>query len=263
MINAYTDIEEDLINNPIRVEWINQIGKENLVNAIIITYSLVIALSLPFEPLFTLIVITSVFDSIFYSLPPLRFKRHPLTSLISFSGAVGLPFLAGLAAINKFDLTNPQFILFTSFMLTYGTVKNIPDIQGDLSAGLRTTATIFGDFKKSVKMNTILLMLPYVTLLYFIITGRLDRIYFLDFIFLGFPIYWAYMNLETYTRAVKEKLHTQGFMYAVSFLLFNLILSYPPLISLTVSSLILFSIFLVNKFGIDSRLHTIINNRLN
>jgi len=253
MINAYTDMSEDAVNNPFRTTWIRRLGVRNLVLSIVITYSLAMMLSLPFGLPFTSVIMISIFDSIFYSLPPIRFKNHPVTALLAFSGAVGLPFLAGLTVINKLSLINPYFIIFTLFMLTYGSVKNIPDFLGDQSAGLRTTATIFKDFRKAVKASAIILLSPYLLLLLFIGIGIMDRLYLLNVPFMAFPLYWAYRNLKTDGREVMEKLHTYGFIYAVSFFLFNLLLTYPSFISITITMFVLSIILLMTKLNIDSR----------
>lgn len=254
MINAYTDMPEDQINNPIRLKWINQLGVRNLIRSTFIVYSSVILLSLPFGPVFTLVVIVAVFDSIFYSLPPIRFKRHPVTALISFSGAVGLPFFAGLVASNRLNLIDPWFILFTLFMLTYGTIKNVPDFLGDQLAGLKTTVTAFEDFKEAVKVSSMLLILPYLLLVFFVGMGILSKMYLLNILLMAFPVYWAYRNLRTNNREGLEKLHTQGFIYAISFYLFNFILSQSSPVSLVITFSVMLTIFMLTNLRIDSRI---------
>jgi 4-hydroxybenzoate polyprenyltransferase len=209
---------------------------------------------LPFGLVFTLIVIIAVFDSIFYSLPPLRFKRHPVTALIAFSGAVGLSFLAGLAATNRLSQIDPWFILFTVFMMTYGTVKNVPDFLGDHLNGLKTTVTAFKDLKRAVRISTILLLLPYFLLILLIGTGILSKVYLLNIPLMAFPVYWAYRNFRAVNREDQERLHTQGFIYAVSFYLFNLILSQPSPVSLAITFSVLLAIFLLTKLRVDSRI---------
>jgi len=259
MINAYTDIEEDRINNFFRVKWLTQIGSYNLIKATVIAYLSVIVLSLILGPSFTLIVVLAVLDSIFYSLPPLRFKKHPIISLLSFSGAVGFPFLAGLAIINKIDLYNPVFILLTLFMMTYGTVKNIPDFIGDKLVGLKTSATIFKNQKSAIIASTVLLTIPYLSLIVFIGLNILDKIYAFSIPLIVFPFCWAYVNLKTEKREMSERLHTYGFMYAIFFLLYTFLLTYPSITSLTITVIIPLTLFLITKFSIDSRKELPIN----
>ncbi len=254
MINAYTDMEEDYVNNPFRLIWIQQLGLRNLITEILLAYSLVIGLSLLLGSLFTLITSIAILDSIFYSLPPLRFKKHPIVALIAFSGAVSLPFLAGLSlADGTLKLFNPLFLLFSTFMLTYGTVKNIPDYAGDKLAGLKTSTTIFKNYQKAIISSTLALMIPYVVLSFLLVTSALPISYVINFSFLAFPFYWGYTNLQTTKREIKEKIHTYGFLYAVSFLLLNMILTYPSLMSIVITIYVHTTLYLIDKYEIDSR----------
>src|SRR2546425_10047824 len=101
-----------------------------------------------------------ILNSIFYSLPPLRFKAKPFASLVSFSGALGLPFLGGLSVRGFFDLLNPMLWLLTWFMFTYGKVKYLPDYFGHMKAGIRISATIFKDGRKAVLFSGTLVSTP-------------------------------------------------------------------------------------------------------
>src|SRR5260370_14217198 len=114
------------------------------------------------------VVAVGIFNSIFYSVRPLRFKARPLASLLSFSGGVGLAFLSGVSVMGSINLLNPVFLLVTYFMFTYGTVKNLPDYSGDKKAGTRTSATIFHSLGNAVRFSAILLFTPYILLIKFI-----------------------------------------------------------------------------------------------
>jgi 4-hydroxybenzoate polyprenyltransferase len=254
MINAYTDISEDSVNNPFRLDWIRRFGIAHLIRAIIAAYSLTILLSLPLGLAFTSVVFLAIADSVFYSLPPIRLKKNPITALLAFSGAVGLPFLAGRAVVGQLRLLDPWFYLFTVFMLTYGTVKNVPDFLGDELAGLKTTATAFRDFRKAVTVSTMLLLAPYLLITLFVVTGLLGSVYLLNLSLLVVPLYWAHENVQSHRREVLEKLHTLGFLYALLFLLLNLILSYPTLTSLAITASVSFAILVVSKLNVDSRM---------
>jgi len=253
LINVYTDIREDAINLPMRVEMVRGLGRRNLAYVIGGLYPLILLLSVPFGLNFILVVALAEFDSIGYSLPPLRFKRHPVTALLSFSGAVSLPFLAGLVLAGA-SLLNPLLILLGSFMFAYGTVKNIPDVPGDNRAGLKTIATVSASLKKTVETSALLLLIPYMVLSAMVALNILSPIYLLNMIFLPFLAYWALKNTRTSNLVKLEQLHTFGFIYAVSFILFNLVLTYPSHISIGVLGFTLSFIFLVSRFGVDSRL---------
>lgn len=252
LINVYTDIEEDAINLPFRMEMVRKLGRRNLEYVLLSIYPLILILSAPFGLHFVLVVAFAELDSIAYSLPPLRFKRNPVTALIAFSGAVILPFIAGLVIAGS-SLLNPLLIFLGSFMFAYGTVKNIPDIMGDFRTGLKTTATFSVNLKRTVRLSAFLLLVPYIVLFSMVVLNMLSSVYLADVVFLPFVAYWTLRNNKASNLATLEQLHTFGFIYAVSFILFNLILTYPSQLSLGISTLILSFILIVTKAGMDSR----------
>jgi 4-hydroxybenzoate polyprenyltransferase len=251
-INVYTDIEEDSVNLPLRAEMIKRFGRGNLAKLIVVIYPIILVLSAPFGLTFLLVIGLAELDSIGYSLPPLRFKRNPAAGLISFSGAVALSFVGGLVAAGS-SILDPLLLLLGSFMFAYGTVKNIPDIKGDVEAGLKTTATLSTSIQRTVRISTLLLLVPYVALLGMIVLNILSPIYLVDFVFLPFLIYWARGNNEASDSAALESLHSFGFVYAVSFILFNMVITYPSTTSLLISILSMSFIAIITKAGIDSR----------
>jgi len=253
LINVYTDIQEDAINLPIRAGMVNELGRRNLVYVILGLYPLILLLSIPFGLNLLLVVALAEFDSIGYSLPPFRFKRHPVAALASFSGAVSLPFLAGLVVAES-SLLNPLLVLLGSFMFAYGTVKNIPDVLGDIRAGLKTTATVSMGLEKAVEMSTLLLLIPYIILFSMVAFNILSPIYLMDLVYLPFLAYWSLGSTRTSDTAMLEQLHTFGFIYAVAFILFNLVLTYPSQVSFGIMVVTLSLIFLVSRLRVDSRI---------
>ncbi len=164
----------------------------------------------------------------------MRFKARPTLSLVSFSGAVGLAFLSGMSIVGSINLLNPVLLLVTYFMLTYGTVKNLPDYSGDKKAGTRTTATVFRSMGSAVRFSGILLFTPYLLLTAMIATGLLAPIYLAD---LGMAAILAMIvanMMKAKSSQELEKTHTIGFFYAISFLLFTLVLASPTLVSIIV-----------------------------
>src|SRR5207253_3149247 len=83
-------------NQPSRVFWIDQIGLPGTITSLLVLYGMAVAAAVLLGPLFMLVLAVGIFNSIFYSVRPLRFKARPLASLVSFSGAVGLSFLSGV-----------------------------------------------------------------------------------------------------------------------------------------------------------------------
>ncbi len=254
IINAYADRHEDAINQPARAFWINQVGQRGAIVSSILLYAAASSIAVYLGSLFVLVLALGIFNSSSYSLPPLRFKARPLPSLISFSGAVGLAFLSGLAAHGALDLYNPLLWLTTYFMLTYGTVKNLPDYPGDRKTGTRTTATMFKTVREAVLFSGALLYTPFILLVTLVAAQILPSIYFLDVGFtmlltLIFRQMWKARDSQDLERA-----HTLAFFYAISFLLFTLVLTLPSIESvIAVTTLLLWTI-LVSKINIDSRI---------
>ena len=253
MVNAFADRKEDAVNQPSRVFWIDQIGLPGTITSLLVLYGLAIATSILLGPLFMLVLAVGIFNSIFYSVPPLRFKARPLASLLSFSGAVGLAFLSGVSVLGSVNLLNPVFLLLTYFMFTYGTVKNLPDYSGDKKAGTRTSATIFRSLATAVQFSGILLFTPYVLLGALVAAGFLAPIYLVD---LGMGLIFAlifFQMLKAKSSQELEKTHTFGFFYAISFILFTLVLASPTLASIVVILSAYLWTLLVSRVSLDSR----------
>lgn len=256
IVNAYADRREDAVNQPSRVFWVDRIGSKGALGSSLIFYSSAVTLGIYLGPLFLLVLGIGIFNSLAYSLPPLRFKAHPIPSLVSFSGAVGLAFLSGLAARGSLDLSSPLLWLATFFMFTYGTVKNLPDYSGDRKAGTRTTATIFKNIKSAVLFTGTLLYTPYIILTALILLGTLPPVYGLD---LGFLVILTIIFQKMRTAKTSQQLeraHTYGFFYAISFLSFTLVLSSPTIESITALLAAYAWTLLVSKIHIDSRRET-------
>lgn len=253
IVNAYADRKEDTVNQPRRVFWLDQIGSSGAATTSVILYISAVGLGLFLGPLFLVILALGIFNSIFYSMPPFRFKARPLPSLVSFSGAVGLAFLSGVSVQGSVNPFNPVFWLVTYFMLTYGTVKNLPDYIGDKKAGTRTSATIFHTIKNAVSFSGILLLTPYFVLLALVASGELATIYLGDLIMLAVLAFILQGILKAKTSEKLEHLHTFGFFYAISFLLLTLALSSTTLQSLGIIAGVYLWILLVSRVNFDSR----------
>ena len=256
IVNAYSDRKEDATNQPQRLFWLGQIGSRQITAALVILYSTAFSLGIYIGSLFVLVLGFGILNSIFYSLPPLRFKSKPFASLASFSGALGLPFLAGLTVRGSLDLLNPMLWLLTWFMFTYGTVKNLPDYFGDLKAGIRTSATIFKSVKKAVLFSSTLLSSPFILLVALVSLGLLGTIYIADLVLVPVFAFVIAEMLKAKDVAGLEKAHTLGFFYAVSFLLFTLVLTSPTILSLAMVLVAYLWTLTVAKVSVHSRVES-------
>src|SRR5712691_10460710 len=256
IINAYADRKEDATNQPQRLFWLGQIGSRQITATLVVLYSISTALALYLGPFFTLVLGLVIFNSIFYSLPPLRFKAKPFASLLSFSGALGLPFLGGLSVRGSLDLLNPMLWLLTWFMFTYGTVKNLPDYFGDMKAGIRTSATIFKNVKKAVFFSCTLLSTLFILLVAFVSLGLLEPIYIADLALIPLFVFIITEMLKAKDTTGLEKAHTLDFFYAISFLLFTLVLTSPTIQSLVMVLVAYLWTLTVAKVSVHSRVES-------
>ncbi len=253
LVNAFADRREDLMNQPSRALWLEKIGPFEALVVAFALYAIAGTVSLLLGPLFMLILGLGILDSLFYSLPPLRFKANPIRSLVSFSGAVGLAFLGGMSINGLIDIFNPFFLLCTYFMFAYGAVKNLPDYRGDKRASIKTSATIFPTIRDAVIVGSVLLFTPYLLLVGLVFAGVVGTIYLLD---LGFVVILSLIIREmslTMTPEGLEKAHTIGFFYAISFLVFTLVLMSPTLLTLVIVLGAYAWTLLVSKVKVDSR----------
>ncbi len=256
IVNAYADRKEDVVNQPRRVFWLDQMGQRAAIGSVIIFYGFSAALSIYLGLAYMIVLAFGIFNSAFYSLPPLRFKAHPLPSLISFSGAVGLAFLAGTSVTGQINILNPVLWLVTYFMFTYGTVKNLPDYSGDKKAGTKTTATVFGTVRRAVRFTTVILISPYIFLVALALAGFLPPIYYVELALTPLLLFILYNMWTAKSSEGFEKMHTFGFFYAISFILFTSVVSSPSLKSLGIVISAFIWILLVSRIHIDSRIES-------
>ncbi|MGD6852560.1 MAG: UbiA family prenyltransferase [Candidatus Bathyarchaeia archaeon] len=253
IINAYTDLEEDRINLPQRVKMIEQVGIEKLPYIVLGISIICLLLSLLIGVAFFVVCVIAVFDGLAYSLKPFRFKANPVLSLISFSGAVIFP-LIGAWAITRDIFSIPLlFVVLGYFFLVYGTIKNLPDYDGDKEAGLKTTATVFSTRKKAVVVATVLLLSPYVLLGVFLSLNALDYkflLLFTSFPFIALICYRAFTECKIESL---EKLHTYGFFYEAMVLSLALFLVTSLLNAIIIVSITLLATWLIQQKRIDSR----------
>lgn len=254
ILNTYTDREEDSVNQPIRALQLSQVGLRNVAWITVGLYLSVILLSLLLGPLFFALSLVAVVDSLLYSLPPFRLKRHWLTGMLSFTGVVSFSFLAGWTLAQPMAAVPPIFFLASYFFFTYFSLKNIPDRLGDLRFGVRTLMTLHRGYRKGVQTSFAVLASPYALLAALVLLGWLNTTYLICFSLLPVLLYVGFATAAAKSTAQAEKLHTYGFLYGVSFLLLLYFLAVPGILSLTLIASVYAFLFLVMKvIVLDSR----------
>jgi len=253
LVNAYSDREEDALNQPLRASWVSELGRGNVLTSSMLFYAVAILTSLSLGYAFTAISVVAILDSLAYSLPPLRLKARIIPGLLSFSGAVGIAFLGGGIAAGRFDPLDPIFWLVTFFMLAYGAVKNLPDYPGDRLAGIRTTATVFNSIGDAATATLVLLISPYLLLAALVSTGNLPQIFLTNLFLVPIPTWICIRSSRAKDTASLERLHTIGFVYATAFLNFNFLLCVPSMVAIASVGAVYAYLSMVGVLAIDSR----------
>jgi 4-hydroxybenzoate polyprenyltransferase len=151
--NDYMDFETDKINRPNRPLPKEKISKKFAIIATILLFVTGITLSAFLNrDAFIIVSLITVPLMIAYSL---WFKGWPLIGNIVVSLILGLAFIfAGVAFDNPWGLIVPALLAF-GFTLLRELVKDIADLEGDRSAGLRTFPILAGE-EKSATLAVIL-----------------------------------------------------------------------------------------------------------
>ncbi len=256
LVNSYYDRFEDEINQPVRTDMLNVIGLKNMKNLLFGLYTVVMQLATLMGVGCYIITVIAVLDSIFYSAPPIRFKKNMLLGMISFTGAVALPFLGGWLINQSILDISPLFYIMTYFFFTYFTVKNIPDYLGDRKAKIKTLMTKVSAYEKGVYLSFMILFTPYILLIFFITTNLLEKKYLLLYVFIPLLLVLLQRNIHHKKNPSKlERLHTYGFLYAISFLNLILLLSVPlERAIIWVAFSYCFLLFVMKITFVDSRL---------
>ncbi|MEI7031234.1 UbiA family prenyltransferase [Streptomyces pratensis] len=179
LYNAYTDLAEDSRNLPGRVWLVLRIGHRRTAWIGHGATGVLIALTLPYGgvPLLPLMLLLLV-GAHQYSFRPLRLKDGPVVGLLAFSLAVFGPFLLGAlgAPEGQRGLNGAGWALFGFLVVWFvakGMVKNLPDFEGDRSAGLRTSATAFRTRASAARAATVMTLVGYLSPVVFVATGLL------------------------------------------------------------------------------------------
>jgi 4-hydroxybenzoate polyprenyltransferase len=253
LLNAYTDQEEDLINLPHRVAMLDRVGEKNLIAVTVALYGAATLLTLTMPFWYKGIYIISAFDAIVYSLPPLRLKGGPISSLVSFAGAVFLPAVGAWTLEKDIASTPPVILLLGYIFLTYCTLKNIPDYDGDRLAGLRTSATIFSTKKEASYAATALLLSPYPLLVALTSLRVIEAKFNVLLLFLPAIVYISYGVIKADTYEEHEKFHTLGLIYMLALLVLTLLIIAPTLNTVGLIAGLLSVQSIILKTKLDSR----------
>jgi 4-hydroxybenzoate polyprenyltransferase len=196
--NVATDLHEDSRNLPGRVTLLGKVGSRWLVVACRALGVAMMAGAVALGAYFTLFMGLAVVGLHQYSSPPVRSKGRPILGLWVFAQAVVFPFLFGwttapgrmletlLAAMTAplrgvppppAEVAWPSWrylamwFFLTLWFMAKGTFKNVPDYDGDLAAGVRTSATECRDRRSAARLAAGLTVAAYLSLVPLVVFG--------------------------------------------------------------------------------------------
>lgn len=169
--NAMTDGKEDSFFLSGREKALKDIG-ESSTKKILLIISVLLFLLLSLSSLVNLLLAPIGIVLLFaYSREPWRFKAVPSLGAVIFSLVGVFPFLGGnLMGSWWSDIKWSSFnvvitLLILMLMIAKFFIKNLPDYEPDKSASLRTSATIFSEYKKAALVAVILEIFAYLAVL--------------------------------------------------------------------------------------------------
>lgn len=222
-LNSIFDAQIDAINKPYRpiprgVLTRREVGLFS--GALLVS---AFSLSLFFNPTFQVIVIALITVTVLYSTPPIRLKKRLWINNLSQASARGV--LGVLAAWSIYssiteEAVGMSLVLF-SFILWAQTSKDIVDLPGDRSFGVKTLPVVYG-MTGTYRIMSCMAPLPFATTTILIFLKCLPVETFLTFFLLPLVLYIP----RGVTQTSKAE-NTYGWLsFYLSMLLFLLIFSF-------------------------------------
>jgi 4-hydroxybenzoate polyprenyltransferase len=189
--NVATDLYEDSRNLPGRVVLLAKVGSRPLLLVCRWLSAVMMVSAVALGAYFAVFMGLAVVGLHQYSSPPLRSKGRPILGLWVFAQAVVFPFLFGwttapgrmletllaamIAPLRGVASPPPaqawqswrylaMWFFLTLWFMAKGAFKNVPDYDGDLAAGVRTSATECRDRRTAALVATALTIAAYASL---------------------------------------------------------------------------------------------------
>ena len=196
--NVATDLYEDSRNLPGRVVLLAKLGSRTLIRVCGWLSLAMVAGAVSLGAYFAVFMGLAVVGLHQYSAPPVRSKGRPILGLWVFAQAVVFPFLFGwttapgrmletlLAAMTAplRGVAPPpaaaawqswrylaMWFFLTLWFMAKGTFKNVPDYDGDLDAGIRTSATTCSSRRAAALLAAGLTVAAYASLVPLVALG--------------------------------------------------------------------------------------------
>jgi 4-hydroxybenzoate polyprenyltransferase len=246
ILNQLTDSKTDSINGKLYLIHDGHLKKNRMKVqiAILLIFSIVLSF-LKFPIVYSLLILLSMIMGIAYSVPPIRLKGRPILDLLANASGFGIiAFSVGWMSKASFssDLildSIPYFLCISSGFIN----TTIPDMEGDVRNGDRTTGVFLG-IQKSCLVSTLILILAIIAGIY-----RRDLVPLVaSAISLPFFIYMTVSNWGNKTNIKAISLATKISVLTLSLLVSFLIPLYLVMLVLTI---LLVRLYYQVRFGIN------------
>lgn len=200
--NAAVELEEDSRNLPGRVLMIAKFGHGPIMNFWRLLVAVMMLSAACMGGYFAIFMALAIVGLHQYSAPPVRSKGRPVLGLWVFAQTVVFPFLFGwttepgrmletlllsLSAPFRGQAPPPaeeafpsyrylaMWFFLTLWFMAKGAFKNVPDFDGDLAAGVRTSATVCGTRRRAAVVATVATVAAYASLAFNVFAGLEPR----------------------------------------------------------------------------------------
>jgi 4-hydroxybenzoate polyprenyltransferase len=278
--NSAVELEEDSRNLPGRVLLIAKFGHARLMNLWRGLIAVMMLTALALGHYFAIFMALALVGLHQYSAPPVRSKGRPILGLWVFAQAVVFPFLFGWttepgqmletliasviaplrgqppppadAAWQSFRYLAMWFFLTILFMAK-GAFKNVPDFDGDLAAGVRTSATVCGTRHRAAVVVAVATILAYSSLGALVFSG-------LEATRVIFALVWLPLIAANCVRLIRadsgssaNSILGRDMWLSIGFLASLLLLVAPTVPSITIAICGALTLLVADIFGLDSR----------
>lgn len=246
ILNQLTDSNTDGINGKLYLIPYGHLKKNHMKSQITILFGVSIILSfLNLSITCSFLILLSAIMGIIYSVPPIRLKGKPILDLLANALGFGIiAFSVGWTSKSNFSLnllldSIPYFLCVSSAFIN----TTIPDMEGDIRNGDKTTGIFLG-IRKSCLVSTAILILVIAVSLY-----RRDMVPLIaSVVSLPFFIYMTVSNWGSKTDIKAISLATKVSVLTLSLLVSLLIPFYFIMLVLTI---LLVRLYYQVRFGVS------------
>jgi 4-hydroxybenzoate polyprenyltransferase len=256
--NVFSDLEEDARNLPGRSYLVAQVGYDSLLRVALGTTAAVVGLAAPVGGRFLATAIISAVGLAEYSFRPVRAKARPVLGIFVFSQAIGFPLLLGWYAVSSAAPVHDRpllatWVFLTTLWLAKGMFKNVPDFYGDAAAGLTTSATFFGSWRRAALAVGAATVAAYAVLAAIVAAGYLPPRAAFGLVVVPFALWNIRRLIAAENATAGNRVLMLDMIVSCGFLVLLMLLIAPTLVSALAVAITVLLFVLGDLLQLDSR----------